>query len=1120
MTTRQPPPPLDPSRPFGRYDLGPSLGAGGVGNVYGAVLRGPAGFRKRVAIKVLRPDVVARVGAALDGFLAEARLGALLEHPNIVDVYELGEIDGRTFIAMEWVRGPTLSDLLRARALPPPALLLEMGLQIAAGLGHAHALRVDGVPAGLVHKDIKPGNVMVSRAGVVKVLDFGVAEPIAQPGAAHRSLLQGTPAYMSPEQLAGQPLDPRSDLFAVGLVLAELATGSRLIETGALDAVADHHRALPTTLARQTPLVDARVSGLSGVLERCLAPDRADRFADAGELEVALLALRARYPVGRRLKDWLDEVLPEEPAAPPPPPVPGPLDETQAVRGRPREADEFVGREAELGRLAGLLERRGGLVTVKGPGGTGKTRLVRRCAQAGEGRWTGGVFFCELASASTLEGFAQVVAASLGSQTLSGATAKWIAALGRAIEQRGPCLLVLDNFEQLGPEATEALAAWRQAAGQATFLITSRARLGLPDEQVLELAPLGPQDGVALFLARARAASPGRPPFVAAELEAVADLVRRVDGIPLAIELAAARSAALQPSQLLARMSARFRLLQSAGGTFEPRHSALRATLDWSWNLLEPWEQACFAQLSVFSGGFYLEAAEDVVRLPAWRDAPWVVDIVGALLDSSLLQSRRDAQDEPRFFLLETIAEYAAEKLADERAVVGPLGPVTGPHAAAGARERHQDHFARFGTRPFLRSLYASAGRRRQERLRPDMDNLLAAAERAAEDGRARQAAEAACGAAFLTLRVAPPARTIALAERVLAVPVPGPEASGHRESLGSLRARVLRNLALALSQGGHFDEAEAASRKSAALAQELGDGLLEAQALSTLASVLSDGGQLSAALRAHEEGLALCRRLGNRLGEAAISCNIGLLHARRGQRGAARVCHQQALEIHREIGNERGVATNLGNLGGLCLAGGELEQARALLEEAIALHEGLDQPRTLGSDRNALGQVLALLGEPDRALDEHEAALALGMQTGDRSLEGEARGLLGELALQAGALATAVEHLQAAVDGCEAVTHRSAARFRGALALARARQGRDAEAQALLEEQAARSISDYPELQALVLCRTGRARLLLGDELAARWALDLAARRLGPAPPSRSPAGGEMTALRRELGD
>jgi hypothetical protein len=177
-------------------------------------------------------------------------------------------------------------------------------------------------------------------------------------------------------------------------------------------------------MARQAPLLEARVSGLSGVLARCPAPKREERFADA----------------------------------------------------------ELVGQEVELARLTRLLGPGGGLVTLEGPGGTRKTRLARQCAQAGEGRWPGGVAFCELSAASTLEGFAQAVAASLGAQPLSGDTAQWIADLGRAIGQRGSCLLVLDNFEQLGTEATDALAAGAQMAARATFLVTSRARLGLPDE--------------------------------------------------------------------------------------------------------------------------------------------------------------------------------------------------------------------------------------------------------------------------------------------------------------------------------------------------------------------------------------------------------------------------------------------------------------------------------------------------------------------------------------------------------------------------------------------------------------------------------------------------------------
>jgi predicted ATPase len=195
--------------------------------------------------------------------------------------------------------------------------------------------------------------------------------------------------------------------------------------------------------------------------------------------------------------------------------------------------------------------------------------------------------------------------------------------LGHAIAGRGSCLVVLDNFEQVVEHAGATVARWLDRAPEARFLVINRERLGLSDEEVLAVEPLDEGAAVELFAARARAVLPG---FVVDEVShpLVVQVVTQLDRLPLCIELGAARLQVLSLEQVAARTGDRFRLLGAGRG----RHATLKGAIDGSWQLLLPWERAAFAQVSVFEGGFTLEAAEVVVELDEWPEAPWVIDVL------------------------------------------------------------------------------------------------------------------------------------------------------------------------------------------------------------------------------------------------------------------------------------------------------------------------------------------------------------------------------------------------------------------------------------------------------------------------------------------------------------
>ncbi|GEM_PF-3474723 len=290
---------------LGRYVLLETLGEGGMGRVHKAEMRGRDGFRKIVALKVLHETGGPMRYAVEAALLHEARIGALLNHPNVVDVYDYGVEDGRPWIALEYVDGVTLDAVLRAGLKVPPTVALDVGLQLCSALAHVHTLH-DGV-APLVHRDLKPSNILLSRHGVVKLTDFGIAKTDLVSGCTTASgIMKGTPSFIAPEQILGKRVDGRADLFAAGAVLYELATGRRLFRRHHSDAMiaavlaVDEVVAAPEVLAE----VDDNIPGLAEVVQRCLQRDPERRYGSAEQLAAALEILRHELPPGRDLRSY------------------------------------------------------------------------------------------------------------------------------------------------------------------------------------------------------------------------------------------------------------------------------------------------------------------------------------------------------------------------------------------------------------------------------------------------------------------------------------------------------------------------------------------------------------------------------------------------------------------------------------------------------------------------------------------------------------------------------------------------------------------------------------------------------------------------------------------------
>jgi predicted ATPase/class 3 adenylate cyclase/Flp pilus assembly protein TadD len=683
----------------------------------------------------------------------------------------------------------------------------------------------------------------------------------------------------------------------------------------------------------------------------------------------------------------------------------------------PAERDGFVGRREALADLARRFRADARLVSVLGIGGTGKTRLAVRFGWDWLGDFPGGVWFCDLTTARTLAGVADCVAQGLD---IPLGREDPVLQIGRAIAGRGSCLVIVDNFEQVARMGAQTLGRWLDMATEARFVVTTREVLGLPGEQVLPLLPLPPAEGTTLLLQRAAAVKPDSA-LTDEDLAACTSLVSLLDGLPLAIELAAARMRVMSPPALLQRMGQRFQLLTSRGNRLD-RQATLRAAFDWSWDLLTASEKAALAQLSVFEGGFTLEAAEGMLDLAGSGDEVWTVDVVNSLVDKSFVRARSDG----RFDLLVSVQVYAAEHLETEGRFPG-----SGAQALLAAQRRHAAWFAAFGPRRVL-----EAGG-------VELDNLVAACQRSVSSGDGDSAAGALDGA-WAALWVRGPYEVgVTLAESVCAMPALGDRAAaiaqtvaadalrfcGRMTDAGPLleqalvcartsrdrhcEARVLVRMGALLDDLGRLDEARSRHLDANRLARELGDPYLQCQVLNGLGGVDLVQGRMSSALSLYSEALALWRTMGNRLMEGMVLGNIANVHDDLGQSEEALALREEALAIARECGDRRGEGIMLCNLGCMHLAG-RFDESAAVLQAALANARELGNVNIEGLVRSNLGIAFEHLGRRDEAMTQFESAVQVAHLLRDPLDEGVFLSYLGRFQARQGRLEDAQGSLAA----------------------------------------------------------------------------------------------------------
>ncbi len=734
----------------------------------------------------------------------------------------------------------------------------------------------------------------------------------------------------------------------------------------------------------------------------------------------------------------------------------------------PAERDHFVGRHEPLQMLARKLEDGARLVSVLGIGGTGKTRFVTRFAWTWLGEYPGGVWFCDLSQARTVDGIHFAVAQGL--DVPLGKTDP-VVQLGRAIAGRGRCLVVFDNFEQVARHAEETLGHWLERAPEAQFIVTTREVLGIVGEETMGLEPLPGADAATLFLRRAKAARSDFEPN-AADLAAIAQLVKVLDGLPLAIELAAARVRVMSPAALVGRMGERFEVLLSKAGR-NNRQATLRAAFDWSWELLSEPEKAALAQLAVFESGFTLASAQAVLASANGERGSPAADLLQWLVEKSFVRQLADE----RFDLLESVRDYADEHLRTAGRFAG-----SGPAAAEAAKRRHWQFFAA------IEEAAATADRG------VELGNLVMATRRAVGAGDAGCAVAALVRAWAVFKLTGPFSAAATLADGV---------AEKCELSTGQ-GAWVAWIAGCALELKGDTVAARSRLDHGLSLARSAGDEPCEVLLLIAISSRQSSEGSHEEALAGLVRARTLAVELRRPLLECLVLNGLGRLFEHQGRPDIARGHLEAALALARQTCDLRLEGGLLGNLGGVHQDQGRLELACHHYELALALATQVGDRQWEGNARCNLGLTLHELGRGALAAERLHEALSVAREIGHLRLECT---VLCNLGIVAGAYPLegqpAQAYFAAAIPiGEEIGDLRLTGQIKGYQGLDLARHAQFDSARACFEsgESLLRRAAD-PWSLALLVAHRGEAALLEGDTGAARHSQQAAAQLVGDAP-------------------
>jgi predicted ATPase len=976
---------FDKGKIIGNYRLETHLGAGGMGRVY---LAEDIKLGRRVALKLLDPRLNDDPHFR-SRFFREACLASTRNHPNICTIYEINNEGDLPFIAMEYVEGETLREKINNQNLDL-ATTLDIALQIADALGEAHAYDI-------IHRDLKPDNVIINSRGHVKILDFGLAKKIAteadeesQQILSREGMILGTVAYMSPEQAQGFEVDARTDVWSFGVVLYEMLSGRRpfngAMMTNLLAAILCGE---PESLRKSNVRIPDE---LEFFVHKALRKDPDERYKSGRDLFIELQRLRNQLEIEGELeggvtppekrqvtpkKDKQIAINEKETLIIDSPPV---SVQTAPPNNLTKGLLPIIGREKEIAEIKNLLlQENVRLVTMTGVGGTGKTRLSQEIAQELLRDFPEGVFFINLAAITNFELVASTIAQSLGVKEAGG---KPVIELLKDYLRDKRMLFVVDNFEQVidaRPQIAELLAT----APKLKILITSRVLLHLSTEREFAVLPLDLPEGdasdsldelsnyeaIRLFAQRAQNAKSSFN-LTKENAKIVAEICSRLDGLPLAIELAAARVKILTPQMILSKLENRLNLLTGGARDLPARQQTMHGAIQWSYELLSEEEKRLFRQFAVFAGGFTFEAAESVVGEDAGKKLEInqdqisasqinVLDTLTSLVDKSLLVSKVKADGEIRFRMLEVVREYALESLEASG-------------EAEMMRRNHAAYFLRLGEEAEPKVLGGNS-MGWLNRLEEEYDNLRAAFWWALE-----QEPQTATRLAAALIHFWIYLGHLTEGCRCL-------KAALEKSDIASaaIRFKLLNGLGGVARYLGNYETARKAYDEALATGKATGDLRQIVLSCRGLGMIAYQQGNLTQARKSFEVVLAMSRELNDKLVIAVSLVSLGDLMRTQGYYASARPYYEESLEILRQLDNKLAVSDLLNNLGAVAYDEGDFVAANSNFAEALTIAQEMKHKVAISFALDGFGALLTRVAKLESAAQLAGAAEQLRNSVG-----------------------------------------------------------------------------------------------------------------------------------------
>ncbi|MFQ5615508.1 MAG: tetratricopeptide repeat protein [Anaerolineales bacterium] len=936
---------------IGRYKVERRIARGGMAVIY---LANDPLMKRLVAIKVL-PRQLTFDPQFRTRFRREVEAIAALEHPGIVPIYDFGEENEQPYYVMRYMPGGSLTDRLRKESISlfDSARIVR---QIASALDASHR-------KGIVHRDIKPGNILFDTENNAYLSDFGIVKFTSESATFTGNTIIGTPSYMSPELVRGDTdIDGRSDIYALGVLLFRIWTGVLPFSASSpLGIAMKHITELVPSILDFKPDIPFDCDVLLGI---AMAKDRKDRFSTAAEMATVLDRI-----VSNTLKE--PELTPGIGAAPSgefglpysegspgavavPRPTQGPI---PAVHNLPVQPSSFIGRHEELLEIANRLENPTcRLLTLLGPGGIGKTRLAIQAAKSELYDYRHGIFFVPLAPVSAVSFIVPALAEIINLSFYGQADLK-IQLINYLRNKQ--MLLVLDNFEHL-IEGTDLIVEILQNAPNLKILVTSRERLNLQEEWILQVHGMetpsetdfeGAEDfpAMQLLLERARKV---KPDFALSESDKryAVRVCHLLEGVPLGIELAAAWVRMLSCEEIATEIEQNLDFLTSSLRNVSKRHRSLRAVFEYSWNLLAEAERDVFSKLTVFRGGFSRQTAAKVAGASLFH--------LSTLVDKSLLQKKANG----RYEMLEVLKQYGSEKLAES------------PQRKLLVQDRHGTYFTEFLHRR-KDALKGGEQKKALDEIGSDIENVRLACHWAIANRKYTILSKALDGIyRFYEIRgwIQEGSEVLDRMGESLRERYGGTKAL--EEDMLLLYSKVLARQGAFYYRLGLHDEAESVLRKSIFTARPLGAQKELAFALTYQGAVAYLQQNYSRARELLQESLSINKETGDRLGTAIALHHLGLIARDLDEFAKARQLFQESLEVNRGVGNRFGIAISLNNLGMVARELGQHEEAQGLHQDSLTIRRELNDRWGIANSLDGLGLVAYEMGSYTKAkmlLDE-----------------------------------------------------------------------------------------------------------------------------------------------------